>query len=345
MSAGRTNISPAVSLQRNRDSPTRDRNLLKIAFKIAISAALIAWLVYGIDGSALADGLSQVSFPALFLAFAILLGLSAVQACRWVFVARAMEVGLPFRTAWVIVLIGLFFNQTLPSSIGGDAARVWRLRRAGVPVGLSIRTVLLDRLVALLALLVIATAGLPALMGWIGDQPLRWAVPILLFAGFSGFAALLLIDTPVLRKVVRMLRTEEIVALGRSAHQVFLNPRRLLSTLAISLFIHATVCVSITVIGLDIGADITFWQMLVLFPPVLLLSMVPFSVAGWGIREGAMITALGFIGVPPAIAFSISILFGFVILAVGLTGGVVWLASGGQRPKADTTIDQPPTFP
>ena len=150
---------------------------------------------------------------------------------------------------------------------------------------------------------------------------------------FFGIIGLFLIDTPILRKFLRNFLMGEFVALGHSAHQVFLQLRCLLPTLAISLFIHAAVCVSITLIGLDLGAEITIWQMLVLLPPVLLLSMVPISVAGWGIREGVMITALSFLGVPPAIALAMSILFGVVMLAVGLVGGVVWLTSGGKRPK------------
>jgi hypothetical protein len=274
--------------------------------------------------------------------FVVLFALSALQAWRWVIVARAMAVVLPFSAAWSIVLVGLFFNQALPSSIGGDAARVWRLRRAGVRVGLSIRTVVLDRLVALLALLVIATAGLPALMSWIADQPLRWAVPLLLACGFSGFGCLLLIDTPLLRSLFGKIRTDEVVALGRGAHGVFLRPPCILPALGLSLLIHAVVCASVFLIGVDLGADLTFWQMLVLFPPVLLLSMVPFSVAGWGVREGAMITALGLIGVPPAVAFSVSVLYGIVMVAVGLTGGAVWLATGRQRPKVEAPIEAPP---
>ena len=106
-------------------------------------------------------------------------------------------------------------------------------------------------------------------------------------------------------------------------------------TLSLSLFIHAGVCAVVFFLALDLGAEITFWQMLVLFPPVLLITLVPFSIAGWGIREGAMITALGFVGVPPVTAFSISILFGIVMVAVGVAGGIVWLATGRQRPVVE----------
>jgi len=312
--------------------------LLKIILKIAISVALIGWLSYGIDGTALAAGLSRASLKSLVTAFVVLFALSAIQAYRWVLVAHAMGVALRFPVAWSIVLIGLFFNQTLPSSIGGDAARVWRLRRAGVQVGLSIRTVVLDRLVALLALLVIVAAGLPALLDWIGDQPLRWAVPALLVLGFCGFFCLLMIDTPAVRRWLGRSSMKQVQLLGRGAHSVFLRPFCLLPALSLSVFIHAVVCASVLLIGIDIGLQASFWQILVLFPPVLLLSMVPFSVAGWGVREGAMITALGLIGVPAATAFTVSILYGVVMVVVGLAGGIVWLATGKQQPVPDGSI-------
>ncbi|MBI08826.1 MAG: hypothetical protein CMM55_04810 [Rhodospirillaceae bacterium] len=314
---------------------TRDRNLLKIAIKIAISAALMGWLLSKIDSSALSEGLSQTSLYVLISAFIILLALSVAQTCRWVLVARTMGVRLTFLKAWSISLIGLFFNQTLPSSIGGDAVRVWRLKRAGFQVGLSIRTVLLDRLVALFGLVVIATIGLPALMGWIGNQPLRWVVPFLIACGYAGFFCLLLIDTAPIRKLLSGKLTDEIVGLGHGARVVFLHPACIVPTLSLSLFIHAGVCAVVFLLALDLGAEITFWQMLVLFPPVLLITLVPFSIAGWGIREGAMITALGFVGVPPVTAFSISILFGIVMVAVGVAGGIVWLATGRQRPVVE----------
>lgn len=315
--------------------------MLKIALKIVISAALIGWLLYSIDGEALAEGISQASLLSMSAVFVVLLALSAVQAWRWVIVAKAMAVDLPFATAWSIVLIGLFFNQTLPSSIGGDAARVWRLRRAGVRVGLSIRTVVLDRLVALLALLVIVGAGLAALMGWIGEQPLRWAVPILLCGGFSAFAGLLLIETPLLQRLLGRFRIEPVVALSRAAQAVFLRPGCIVPALCLSLCIHGVVCTSVFFIGRDIGLTVTIWEMLVLFPPVLLLSMVPFSVAGWGVREGAMVTAMGLIGVSPAAAFTVSVLYGIVMVAVGLAGGVVWLATGRQNPIISSSVEQP----
>jgi len=316
--------------------------LLKILLKILISAALIVWLLRSVDGAALAEGLSQASAGGMMLAFAILLALSAAQALRWTIVAGAMGVHLPFRAAGVIVMIGLFFNQTLPSSIGGDAARVWRLRRAGAPVGLSVRSVVLDRLVALLALLVIVTAGLPALMAWIGDRPARWAVPVFLVAGYAAFGALLLIDSRPVRGLLKRLRRMEITELGQAARAVLLRPSCIVPALALALLIQGVMAGTVFLIARDIGLTVTLLQMLVLFPPVLLLSMVPFSIAGWGVREGAMVTALGLVGAPAAGALTVSILYGIVMVAVGLVGGAVWLATGRQRPATIGKVSEAP---
>ena len=73
--------------------------------------------------------------------------------------------------------------------------------------------------------------------------------------------------------------------------------------------------------------------------------MVPFSVAGWGVREGAMITALGLIGVSPAAAFTVSVLYGIIMVAVGMAGGVVWLMTGRQNPVINARVESPPQGP
>ena len=62
-------------------------------------------------------------------------------------------------------------------------------------------------------------------------------------------------------------------------------------------------------------------------PLVSLVTFLPVSVAGWGLRESSMVVALGLIGVPSAEAFSLSVLFGLVVMASGIPGGVLWLIS------------------
>ena len=66
-------------------------------------------------------------------------------------------------------------------------------------------------------------------------------------------------------------------------------------------------------------------------PLVLLVTTVPVSIGGWGVREGAMVFAFGLIGVSEHSAFVLSFLFGLLVVAVSLPGGLIWLMSGERR--------------
>ena len=66
----------------------------------------------------------------------------------------------------------------------------------------------------------------------------------------------------------------------------------------------------------------------IMLPLILLVSMAPISIAGWGVREGAMIVALALVGVSDGDALALSVLFGLALLVIGVIGGVVWILSG-----------------
>jgi hypothetical protein len=73
------------------------------------------------------------------------------------------------------------------------------------------------------------------------------------------------------------------------------------------------------------SVDLSVIHGLILVPLILVVSMIPISFAGWGIREGAMVVGLGFVGVASADALAISVAFGLAQIAIGLPGGAFWL--------------------
>jgi hypothetical protein len=79
---------------------------------------------------------------------------------------------------------------------------------------------------------------------------------------------------------------------------------------------------------------------MMIVPPVTLLQLVPISLAGWGVREAALVVALGWFGVPAEAALAISVLVGLCLILVGLPGGLIWLAdwdiAPSPRPKRPT---------
>jgi hypothetical protein len=75
--------------------------------------------------------------------------------------------------------------------------------------------------------------------------------------------------------------------------------------------------------GLDISVGLI--ECIVLTPPISLLTVLPISLAGWGVREAGMVTALAFAGVASHDALIVSILFGLLLMAISIPGGVFWL--------------------
>src|SRR5262249_1096520 len=110
--------------------------------------------------------------------------------------------------------------------------------------------------------------------------------------------------------------------------RVLRSPSRLLPVLAFGVAGSVGFCAVAYQLARALGIELSFAECLLLFPPVMLASAIPVSVAGWGVREGAMVVAFGFARVPAADAFAISVLFGLLAIVMSLPGVVFWLARG-----------------
>ncbi len=295
-------------------------------FKLLVSALLIGWIIRGLDLEALKTSLQQAE-PALFIgAYAALTSLALIQAARWQWVLAALGGRHPYPNALANVLIGQFFNQTLPSTIGGDAVRVWLLRTGGMPLGRALDSVIIDRLIALAALMCMGIAGLPWLFKLDADDVGAWTVAAASAAGILALTSILVLDkVPWVLK--RWRPVQAAAALSTHARRVTFGSRAGIIAFTTSVLIHSCLSMVVFTIAIALGVDIEAWQCLVLVPPVMVASAIPISVAGWGVRESTMVAAFALIGMPQEMAFAISVLFGLGVIGAGLPGGVIWLAA------------------
>jgi hypothetical protein len=107
-----------------------------------------------------------------------------------------------------------------------------------------------------------------------------------------------------------------------------------LPIIAASIVIQIMVAAMVYGLGVSLGMPIRLLDCIALMPIIILITMVPISIAGWGVREGAMVAAFGYVGLSPVSALSLSLLFGFINLAISLPGGIIWLL---QRERAAKT--------
>jgi len=306
--------------------------LIKWLLKLLLSLALIVALLWKTNIALLAQHLVNVSPLMLMSSIALISFAIAIRAYRWSEMMLAYNVKLSFRKSVELIQVGNFFGQFLPMTVGGDMVRTWQAHRDGLPLKASIHTVLLDRWFGFVSLLVILLLGVPVLRQF-SIEPMVLHM-LILFSSLvlAGLLIVLVLD----RLVCRWCHIKifaEISAFSESARQFVTNGSLSLPVFIASIATHLLSIAAIKMLGEGVGASVSFYQMLALIPPVMLMTMLPFSLAGWGVREGSMIFALAYAGIPQEQAFAISILLGMVSLFVSLPGGLVMLYAPAKLEK------------
>jgi uncharacterized membrane protein YbhN (UPF0104 family) len=277
-----------------------------------------------------------VRYEWLGVAFAVLLVQVVIASQRWVWVLRALFIDLPLRQALRIVFVGLFFNQTLPTTLGGDIARVLELRRTSIALGRATTSVVLDRISALLAIVILVVLSLPLALPLIDKPIAQLSMATVAIGGLCGLAVLAHID--LLFGLQKRWRLPDHIALfvGNARH-VLLSPTHCARTLGSSLVVAMISGITVGLIARSLNIDVGLLTCCILVPPVMLLTTLPISLAGWGVREAAMVVALSYVHVGSADALLLSLAYGLIVMAIGLPGGVIWLAGSLAAPSIEVS--------
>src|SRR6202043_3648316 len=108
----------------------------------------------------------------------------------------------------------------------------------------------------------------------------------------------------------------------------------------LSLSIHVLAVVIAWCAVRSIAAPADFEQIFMLIPPIMLITMMPISIAGWGVREATMMVAFGYVGLAQTDGTVVSILFGAVSFLIGCAGGLVWIFSAEKSSEVSDGIPE-----
>lgn len=312
------------------------RRGLILTAKIGFSLVLLWWAQNRFAEEGLLSLYRDISPEFVAAAIAIQAVLTVLLTARWWLAARALGTRLPALAAWRLVWIGQFFNQTLPSSLGGDAYRIWALcTRYGATIGFASTSVVVDRLFALLAIPMIAVVGL-----WLVPEfTLRPDVAVILWPAVLVVAAVAVVLAWLdavpgsWRRLApgAFARAERFSLALRGAAE---RRRVVVAGLSLSIVIHMCVALSVYMLTRAIGLDAELLHVLLVTPLVLVIAMVPVTISGWGLREGAMVTAFGALGYDTGLVFATSVAYGLTMIVIGLPGGVLWILQRGGRAPA-----------
>ena len=305
--------------------------MLKILVRLVVSAALLYFVLRSIDLAALWQRVQGMNPVWMLLALAAYTFVQIVSVWRWHRLLRAQHIDVATRTLRESIWISLFFNNFLPSNIGGDVVRIADTASAAGSKTLATTVVLVDRVLGLTALVLVASFGAFAasLMG-IHVPGARWlwivaaagvllAIPVIALPKLTAY---LLHPLSLLRRPwvdERVQRLEDAINRFREA------PSALVGAFAGALVVQITVVAFylLTAKGLSVPLPILLGA--VLIPVSLAVQMAPLSINGFGVREAVFAFFFRRFGLPIDAAVALSLVSTGLVMGLSLAGGYMFL--------------------
>tara|TARA_A100000171_G_scaffold1261_3_gene1444 strand:+ start:12892 stop:13899 length:1008 start_codon:yes stop_codon:yes gene_type:complete len=312
---------------------------LILGVKFSLSVGLVLYLATYFDFAKIIKGISEFPLWSIVAAFAVLFGQIFVNAFRCSRILVFFDYAKRWLTVFRITWVGFFYAQTMISFVGGDSMRIWQFTRRQLPFKVAAEVVLMDRISGMVVQLTFMILSLPVMLFWVEDVSQKVVLVLLCFGGIAGLVCLALFRRipAVVTSKYRLIR-----AAGKMSDNVFylLNNKRLSAQV---LFLSSVILLmNVTVIytfSKAIGIGISYWEIIVLTPSVFFLSMMPISIAGWGVREGAMAAAFTVVGVPVSQTILVSVAYGMTLFLVSLPGSLLLFSNSdlNSGKKKDVT--------
>jgi hypothetical protein len=301
------------------------------------SLILVVLLVWRIEWRQVARAFAQLDATYWLLALGLYLFSQGISAARWQMLGRMLGLGGRWPDYLGPYFIGMFFNLVLPTSVGGDVVRAWYLSRRDQialsthPPSTSTRltsflSVLADRvngLAVLIAVACVATVCCPMpLPGWI----------VAIVAGIGGACLLGFAVLPFLPWLRRLLEAyPRLTSVLDGANLCLRNRRGLAAVSVLSLMVQLANIVLAWLVGEGLGLEVPPLYYGVLIPLVSILTLLPISLNGMGLREAGTVLLLAPLHVSSASAVTLSLLLFAIYTVASLMGGVVYLF--GRSPR------------
>ena len=303
------------------------KNQILVILKVIVSGGLIWFLLSSIDIGAAKDRILGADNVMILCAGFFLLVQMGVGGARWWAVMRAIETPLPWFELTKLFWIGGFFSQALPSSVGGDPIRIYMAYKDGLPLSKAINGVMLERVVTIIGLTILVIAVQPWFVPKLNAETQMLTLTVLAMLGAGtifGVIVLLYLDRlPEALSKFRIVRGMN--ALAADSRLLFLRLKGAVLASIFGILTHVNISLCVFFLAMSIGVDVTWLDCMVLMPLVILVTTLPISIAGWGVREGAMVTAFALVGVPGEGALVLSLMLGILGIVMMIPGGGFWL--------------------
>jgi len=315
-----------------KNSYAKHKKTINTALRIIISAGLIVYLITTQfkDFKTIASTLKDISIPLILLSFSTHIYGIWITAYRWQTLLKTQNIRLSVLSLSSSTLIGQFFNNFLPTSIGGDVYRAYDVtKKTGFPMSSSISVLVVERLSGIIASAVFATAALFLGFTTIGGKSI--IIPILIFLVISVIIFFLILNPNILgiRKLAKKIKfLEKILEKLKNVYNTFLTFKKykwvLIKVLLYSLTLQFAVIVNYWLASRSLGINLDLTAFIFIVPVVSIIAMLPISLGGIGVREGSLVFIMVSLGAQNAKAAMCSLLLFAMLLIMGIIGGLIY---------------------
>ena len=326
------------------DSSTREQNITSAAHsggfahavRVVVAAGLTALLLWQSDPKAVWQAARNADWRFIVLACVLVAIDRVLMAYRWWTLLAPLDGPgrrPPLGTVMRIFFVSTFVGTFLPASVGGDAVRAYGLSKEGVQGVAAVASVLMDRLLGVISILIVAIAGAILARDLIDIRALFPALALLmvlcavaLTVVFSPRAAIAVARLLAFLPRGRDTGTRLVTAIQRYATLHLPMANVLLCSIAVQVLrVLQTYC-----LGLALGLAVPLGVYFALVPIILLIVLMPITINGIGTTQAGFMWLFGRAGVASAPAFALSVLFLAIAVVGNLPGGLLYLF-GGKR--------------
>ena len=290
-----------------------------------ITIAILAYLLYEIDGQESLEAMLHADPRALAVVGALVLADRAVMIWRWLLLLRATGTSIGAWDAARIFLVSSFVGSFLPAGVGGDAARAYALRQRTSRGGDAVASVAIDRILGVIAIALLGVGGVVAYASehdaWLRGLAALTAILVLAGSVAACWADRWIRWLPERLWHITPVRLSLRIADGLGVYRRL--PGTLFLVFLLSLAVQLLRVVLAYGLGMGLGIEVPFSYYLVFMPIGLLMLLLPVSISGFGLPQGVIVWMLRPLGVPDALSLALTTL----IILSGLFGNLpgAWL--------------------
>jgi len=320
----------------------KHKKVINTAIRLLVSIGIIVYLIASQfkDFKTIAGTLKQISIPLIMLSAATHIYGIWITAFRWQTLLKTQGVRLSVAFLSGSTLVGMFFNNFLPTSIGGDVYRAYDVsKKADFPMSSSVSILVVERFTGIIASGVFAIAALFLGFTAVGGKSI--IIPIVIFVALSVLIFFIILNPHMLgldKLAKRFKFAAKILDKLQNVYKTFLSFKKFKTALSLTMFYSLTlqfnVILNYWLASKALGIELSLSSFIFIVPVVTIISMLPVSLGGIGVREGSLVFLMVSLGASSEKAAMASLLLLAMLIVIGIIGGIIY----GLRPflsKAD----------